>query len=164
MRSETELLTATHEVASFSCGKQALDDFLKRFALANQANGSVRTYVAQQNGRVVGYYSLAAGSVAYERASERITKGLARHEVPVILMARFAVDRSVQGQGWGRRLFFDALLRSLNATEAIGARAFVVHAKDEEARAFYQKFNMVPAPDNPFHLFLLFKDVRATLR
>jgi predicted N-acetyltransferase YhbS len=112
---------------------------------------------------VIGYYSLAAGSVLYESAPVRVSKGLARHDIPVILMARFAVDISQQGKGLGRTLFFDALSRALAASESIGARAFFVSAKDPEARNFYEKFSMMPAPDNPLRLFLLFKDVRAAL-
>lgn len=163
MNAATELLHARHEVATFDCGKAQLNDFLKRFALVNQSNGSARTYVGVQDNRVAGYYSLAPSSVDYTNVPPRVAKGLARHEVPVILMARFAVDAHFQGRGIGRFLFFDALARALHASEGIGGRAFFVHAKDDEARAFYERFQMMPAPDNPFHLFLLFKDVRATL-
>jgi len=101
--------------------------------------------------------------VAFEAAPGRITKGQARHEVPVILMARFAVDLRFQGLGLGRSLFLDALTRSLQATELIGGRAFLVHAKDDEATAFYGRFGMVGTPGNPRHLYLLFKDVRRLL-
>jgi GNAT superfamily N-acetyltransferase len=160
---ETVLLTKDHDVSRFECGKSPLDEFLKRYALGNQANGTARTYVALQEGEVVGYYSLAMGSVEHDAAPDRVSKGLARHPIPVVLMARFAVDLRMQGRGFGRALFFDALARALRGSEAIAARAFFVHAKDEEARAFYAKFNMASAPDNPFALFLLFKDVRATL-
>ncbi len=78
-------------------------------------------------------------------------------------MARFAVDQRHQGKGIGRSLLFDAMARALQASESIGGRAFLVHAKDEEAKAFYLKFNMMPAALNGLHLFLLFKDIRKTL-
>lgn len=161
---ETTLFSKEPDVSSFESGKLPLDDFLKRHALQNQANGSARTYVVLGDRReVLGYYSLAMGSVGYESVPARVAKGLARHDIPVVLMGRFAIDRTAQGRGLGRALFFDALLRSLRASEAIAARAFFVHAKDEEARAFYERFGMTQAPDNPFDLFLLFEDVRATL-
>jgi len=155
-------LSREHDVSSFSCGEPPIEDFLRKLALVNQANGDARTYVAFEETKVIGYYSLAASSVVYEMAPQRVAKVLARHEIPVILMARFAVDQAWQGKGLGRRLFFDALLRALRASESIGARAFFVHAKDEEAKAFYDKFEMIPAPGHPFHLFVLFKDVRST--
>jgi GNAT superfamily N-acetyltransferase len=78
-------------------------------------------------------------------------------------MARFAIDRSQQGKGFGKTLFRDALLRALEAEEIIGGRTFLVHAKDEDARSFYKRFNMEESPIDPFHLFLLFKDVRRIL-
>jgi GNAT superfamily N-acetyltransferase len=160
----TVLLTKDHDVSGFDCGKAPLDEFLKRYALTNQANSSARTYVTLgESGEVLGYYSLAMGSVAYDEAPERVAKGLARHDIPVVVMGRFAVDQRARGKGLGRALFFDALLRALRASEAIAARAFFVHAKDEEARAFYERFGMVAAPDSLFELFLLFKDVRKTI-
>jgi GNAT superfamily N-acetyltransferase len=98
--------------------------------------------------------------VIFEDAPERITKGQARHPVPVILMARFAVDKEFHGKGIGRSLFFDALLRAIHASDEIGGRAFLVHAKDDEAQAFYVKFGMESSLENQRHLFLLFKDAR----
>jgi len=157
------LLNPAHDTTSFDCGKEALNRFLQNFALSNQANGSSRTYVATTEGKVVGYYSLTPSSVAHADAPPRVAQGLAKHEIGVILMARFAVDRRSQGRGIGRSLFLDAMARALHASEAIGGRAFLVHAKDEDAKAFYSKFNMMPAPGQPLHLFMLFKDIRKTL-
>lgn len=157
------LLTKSHEIASFDCGKAPLNDFLIKYALQNQASGGARTYVMTRESRVIGYYSLTPASVSLEDAPGRVTKGLGRYPVPVILMARFAVDQSEQGKGLGKGLLRDALRRALQGADAIGGRAFLVHAKDEEARAFYQKFGMEPSPTNPLHLFLLFKDVRQSL-
>ena len=85
------------------------------------------------------------------------------HPIPAILMARFAIDVSAQGMGLGKRLFRDALLRSLSVTEELAVRAFVVDAKDENAAKFYQKFDMMFLPDNPNRLFLHFKDVKKIL-
>jgi GNAT superfamily N-acetyltransferase len=157
------LLGGEHELAGFDCGKAPLNDFLIKYALQNQASGGARTYVLTRGRRVIGYYSLAPASVAPADAPARVMKGQGRYPVPVILMARFALDLSEQGKGLGKRLFRDALHRALAGAEAIGGRAFLVHAKDEEARAFYVRFGMEASPTNPFHLFLLFKDIRKSL-
>ncbi|MCC2668279.1 MAG: GCN5-related N-acetyltransferase [Armatimonadetes bacterium] len=157
------LLAKTHQTAEFDCGKPPLNEFLASFALQNQASGGARTYVLLRAERVIGYYSLAPASVGPEHVPARVIKGQGRYPVPVILMARFAVDTHEQGRGLGKALFRDALRRALAGADAIGGRAFLVHAKDEEARAFYRKFGMEESPTNPLHLFLLFKDIRRSL-
>lgn len=157
------LLAKSHEVAAFDCGKEPLNEFLVKHAQQNQAGGGARTYVLARGSRVVAYYSLAPASVLPDDAPNRVLKGQGRYPVPVILMARFAVDRAEQGRGLGKALLRDALRRALGGAEAIGGRAFLVHAKDEEARAFYERFGMEPSPTNPRHLFLLFKDIRQSL-
>ncbi len=158
------LLAKTHDYLEFDCGKEPLNTFLTRHALANQANDSARTFVGLDGNLVVGYYSLAVSSVNYAEAPERMAKGLARHPIPVLLMARFAVDKSYQGKGVGSGLFKDALKRTLNVSHEAGVRAFMVHAKDEEARAMYQHFGMLECPTNPFHLYFLMKDILSMLR
>ena len=90
-------------------------------------------------------------------------KGQAQHPVPCILLARLAVDQSVQGRGLGPSLFRDALLRAFNAHQQIGGRALLVHAMDGDARKFYEKYGMLPSPTDSLHLFLLFKDIRDLL-
>ena len=162
--SPVEKLAAYHEVDAFDCGKKPLDHFLKRFALANQNAGSARTYVVCRRRRVVGYYSLAAGAVQPADAPTRVGKGLARHPIPVMLLARLAVDRSCQGQELGEALIKDALFRTAEAAEIAGIRALLVHAKDEEARAWYEALEFEPSPTDPRHLFLLMKDLHALLR
>jgi GNAT superfamily N-acetyltransferase len=157
------LLTQEHEIVGFDCGKAPLNDFLIKYALQNQASGGARTYVLTRGKRVIGYYSLAPASVLPADAPTRVMKGQGRYPVPVILMARFALDMKEQKKGYGRVLFRDALRRALAGAEAIGGRAFLVHAKDEEARAYYERFGMEASPTNPLHLFLLFKDVRKSL-
>lgn len=157
------LLTKNHQTASFDCGVMPLNDFLAKYALQNQVSGGARTYVLTRGERVIGYYSLAPGSVVPDDAPARVVKGQGRYPVPIILMARFAVDNAEQGRGLGRALFRDALRRALSGAEAIGGRAFLVHAKDEAARAFYLKFGMEQSPTNPLHLFLLFKDIRQSI-
>jgi GNAT superfamily N-acetyltransferase len=155
-----EKLRRDHDVESFDCGKESLNLFLKRHAWVNQQSNAAQTYVLAQNLRVTGYYSLAAGSVFHEHAPERVRKGMARHPIPVVLLARLAVDVSVKGQGVGAGLLKDALVRVASAADLIGARALLTHAKDEEARRFYLHFNFEPSPSDPLHLFLLTKDFR----
>jgi GNAT superfamily N-acetyltransferase len=162
--SGTEPLTAAHDVSGFDCGKQELTEWLRRYALQNQQAAAARVYVVHRTARVVGYYALAASSVEPEEAPERVRKGLARHPIPVILLARLAVDVSARGQGLGVALLKDALSRSASAADEIGARAVLVHAKDDEAQAFYRHFDFEPSPTDPLHLFLLMKDLRAILR
>ena len=158
-----EPLTAAHGTERFDCGKPALNAFLKRFALTNQQNGVARTYVAHRQGEVHGYYSLSAASVAVDQAPARVAKGLAKHPIPMTLLARLAVDLHEQGLGLGASLLQDALLRHLQAEAVIGSRALLVHAKDEAAITFYQKFGFEPSPLDPYHLFLLTKDIKKTL-
>jgi GNAT superfamily N-acetyltransferase len=157
------LLTQEHEIVGFDCGKAPLNDFLIKYALQNQASGGARTYVLTRGKRVIGYYSLAPASVIPEDAPARVMKGQGRYPVPVILMARFALDLKEQKKGYSKVLFRDALRRALAGAETIGGRAFLVHAKDEEARAYYERFGMEASPTNPLHLFFLFKDIRKSL-
>ena len=153
------LLDKSHDLLEFDCGKAPLNTFLIRHALANKANGSARTFVGLDGNRVIGYYSLAVGSILFDEAPERMAKGLARHPIPIILMARFAVDTNYQGQGIGKGLFKDALKRCLSVAKDAGVRAFMTHAKDEEARSLYLRFGMLECPTNPLHLYFLMKDV-----
>lgn len=162
--SSVESLAASHDTSEFECGKPELTDWLRRHALASHRAGSARVYVVHSAGRVAGYFALTAGSVEPEEAPGRIKKGLARHPIPVILLARLAVDQREQGRGLGAALLKDALTRAARAADEIGARAVLVHAKDEEARAFYEHFDFEPSPTDPLHLFLLMKDVKNALR
>ncbi len=162
--SAIEKLNAAHEVDAFDCGKEPLNRFVQRFAFSNQRAGSAQTYVVcRGERRVVGYYSLAVGAVEPADAPARVSKGLARHPIPVMLLARLAIDRTEQGRGLGRALLKDALLRTAQAADIAGIRALLVHAKDDEARAWYEGFDFEPGPAEPYQLFLLMKDFRALL-
>jgi len=154
-----EKLRREHELEGFDCGKEDLNRFLKRHAWVSQQAHGAQTYVLAKGLRVLGYYSLAAGSVAHDEATVRAKKGLARHPIPVIVLARLAVDASIQGKGIGSALLKDALTRTAQAANAIGARALLVHAKDDEAKAFYQHFTVEPSPGDPYHLLLIMKDL-----
>lgn len=154
-----ERLARGHALDAFDCGVEALNAYLKRFALGNQSAGAAQTYVAVAEDRVVGYYSLAAASVEHADSPDRLRKGLARHPVPVVLLARLAVDRTWQGRGLAAALLLDALRRVLGAADIVGVRAVMVHAKDEAARRFYEHFDFDPSPADPLHLFLLVKEI-----
>jgi len=158
-----EKLGASHDLSAFDCGSPALNRFLKIHALANSRSGSAQTYVAVAPDGIVGFYSLTVGEVAYEAAPERLAKGLARHPVPIVILARLGVDLAHQGRRIGPGLLIDALRRSRDAAEIAGVRAFVVHAKDEAAAAFYQRAGLEPFEQQPFTLYLLMKDIRAML-
>jgi GNAT superfamily N-acetyltransferase len=156
-------LSPTDGVDAFDCGQPALNHFLQRYALINQKADSAQTFVCCLRGDVVGFYSLAVGSVEPAHTPTRVHKGLARHPVPVMLLARLAVDRRHQGKGLGKALLKDALLRTLQAADIAGIRCLLVHAKDEAARQWYLSWDFEPSPTDPYHLFLMIKDLKALL-
>lgn len=157
-------LAATDVADSFDCGQPALNQFLKRHALASQQANSAQTYVCCAAGEVAGFYSLAVGSIDPATAPARVLKGLARHPVPVMILARLAVDRDHQCKGLGKALLKDALLRTAQAADIAGIRCLLVHAKDDAARQWYASWEFEPSPSDPFRLFLLLKDLKALLR
>lgn len=159
-----EKLQRTHAVESFDCGREALNRFLIRHALQSQQAGASQSYVAISGKEIAGYYTLVVGQVEHDGAPERLKRGLAAHPVPIMLLARLAVALAWQGRQLGAGLLKDAMLRTLQAAEIAGIRAFAVHAKDDEAKAFYERFDFVPSPSDPYHLFRLLKDIRAFLR
>jgi GNAT superfamily N-acetyltransferase len=156
-------LQRTHPLEPFDCGRESLNRFLIRYALQNQLAGASQTYVAVAGEEVVGYYTLVVGQVDYDRAAARLKKGLARFPVPIMLLARLAIAGSWQGKGLGAGLLKDAMLRTLQAADIAGIRAFMVHAKDDQAKSFYERFGFLASPSDPYHLFRLLKDLRALL-
>jgi GNAT superfamily N-acetyltransferase len=154
-------LAGSDAVESFDCGQAALNQFLQRFALINQKSNSAQTYVCCYGGVVLGFYSLAVGSVDPATAAPRVIKGIPQHPVPVMILARLAVDVQHQGAGLGKALLKDALLRTAQAADIAGIRALLVHAKDETARRWYRNWGLEPSPSDPFHLLLLVKDLKA---
>lgn len=159
-----EKLRRDHPLDRFDCGADALNRFLVQHALQSQRANASQSYIALQADAVVGFYTLVVGEVAFDGAPERLTKGIAHHPVPIMLLARLAVSASLQGQGIGQGLLKDAMLRTLQAADIAGIPAFAVHAKDDAARAFHERFDFMPSPTDPFHLFLLIKDVRLKSR
>ena len=162
--SQVEKLAKEHDVSQFDCGRPLLNAWLKDWAPTNQRSDTAQTYVVPRSGFVVGYYSLTAGSVTKQESPRRIVAGLANHPVPVILLSRLAVDRSMQGAGLGKALLKDAFRRVYGASEIIGARAMLLHALDAEARSFYERFGFERSPAHEYHLMLLMKDLRAGIR
>lgn len=159
-----EKLRRDHPVDTFDCGQPQLNRFLVRYAYATQQAGGSTTYVGMMGGTVVGFYTLVFGDVDYADAPERLTKGLARHPIPLMVLARLAVHREWQGQSVGAGLLRDALRRTEQAADIAGLRALVAHAKDEEAAAFYAHFGFEPSPTDPLHMYVLLKDIRRALR
>jgi GNAT superfamily N-acetyltransferase len=157
------LLNDNHILDNFDCGNNSLNDWLKRYAMQNQRANSARTFVICNEDIVDGYYSLAVGSIEHELASKRTKKGLAQHPIPVMILARLAVDSGYQGNKIGIGLLKDAVLRTLQASEHAGIRAIFVHAKDDKARNFYEYFGFEPSPIDPLKLMLLIKDARKTM-
>ena len=163
MNLRIEKLQRGHAVEGFDCGGEALNRFLIRHALQNEQAGASRTYVALDDTEIAGYYTLVVGQVEHAAAPERLKKGLARHPVPIMLLARLAIATHWQGKGLGAGLLKDAMLRTLEAADIAGIRAFAVHAKDDQARAFYERFDFVASSSDPYHLFRLLKDIREIL-
>ena len=156
-------LSVNDQVESFDCGHVAQNEFLQRFALVNQRSNSSQTYVSCNAGQVAGFYSLAVGSVEPSYSAPRMIKGISQHPVPVMILARLAIVQRDQRQGLGKALLKNALLRTLQAADIAGIRALLVHAKDEEARSWYRHWEFEESPTDPFHLFLLVKDIKALL-
>jgi len=159
-----EKLRRDHRVDGFDCGKEPLNRFLIRFALQSQLSNASQTYVALSGEEILGFHTLVFSEVAYDDAPDRLRKGVARHPIPLMILARLAVAKAWAGKGIGSGLLKDALGRTLAAGEIAGLRAFAVHAKDDEARAFYEHFDFVASPSDPMHLFVLLKDVRTLIR
>ncbi|MCP3463091.1 GNAT family N-acetyltransferase [Bradyrhizobium sp. CCGUVB23] len=155
-----EKLDRNHAVEPFTCGQPELDRFLIRHALQAQQSNSSQTYVAVADQEVIGFYTIVAGEVHHANAPERVVKGMPRHPIPLLVLARLAVHTSMQGRRIGSGLLLDALGRTLQVADVVGIRALAVHAKDDEAAAFYRHFGFVPSPTDPRHLFMIIKDIR----
>jgi len=155
-------ITGDDVVAHFDCGEPSVNDWLRRRAVANQATGASRCFVTTRDGRVVGYYALATGSVQRADASSRIGRDMPE-PIPVVLLGRLAVDHKEHGHGLGAQLLRNAIARTVQAAEIIGVRALLVHALNEHARAFYLHYDFEPSPTDPLHLMLLMKDARRAI-
>jgi predicted N-acetyltransferase YhbS len=154
-----QALAADHVLDAFDCGTAALNEWLKRRALQNEAGGASRTFVTCDGKRVVGYYSLAAASIAHEIAPSKIRRNMP-DPIPAVLIGRLAIDRAWQGKHLGVGLLRDAVLRATEAAERIGIRVILVHAIGDQAKAFYERFGFRPSPIEPLTLMMTVEEVR----
>jgi GNAT superfamily N-acetyltransferase len=163
--SDPEPLDGSHRLDGFESGVGSLDLWLGRHARAAAGAGSARTFVVTdtQQDRVVGYHALAVASIGHAEAIRRARKGMPRNPIPAMLLARLAVDRSVQGEGIGAFLLQDAMRRAVAVAEQAGMRLLLVHAINDEARSFYRHFGFEPSPTDPMNLQLLIKEIRLAL-
>lgn len=147
-----------HQLDSFCSGEPTLDNWLKQRAFKNEILGASRTFVSciekESKLKVVGYYALAAGSVAHSQVSNKIKRNMP-NPIPVLVLGRLAVDSQWQGHGLGTSLLQDAVLRSKAAAEHIGARVLLVHALSEDAKQFYEHFGFLTSPIDGKTLMLL---------
>lgn len=150
-------LTKAHRRADFDCGESALNDYLARFAMQAHQRGGAKTFVTcptAEPTRILGYYTLAPASVAFARVPASVSKGLARHEVPMFRLALLAVDVSVQGLGLGQALLFAAGVRCLAVAQEVGGVALLIDAKSDRAAAWYASFGALRLDDAPSTLVL----------
>lgn len=149
-----EPLAASHRLDDFECSEAVLDEWLKRRALANQASGASRTFVVTDEGtRVCGYYAMAAGAVSHQLATSPVRRNMP-DPVPVMALARLAVDRRAQGLHLGAALLQDAVNRAVAVSQNAGVRALLVHALHEKARQFYEHYGFQSSPTHPMTLML----------
>ena len=158
---EITKLALAHDPTSFDCGNEPLNRFIRLYALPGQRAGISQTYVAASGSNIAGYHTIVVGQVMHDGAPERLAKGVPRHPIPVIILARLAVDLDHQGTGLGAALVADAMRRVLQAADIAGVRAMLVQAKDERAQSFYQHLGFEPFPGQPLMLYRLLKDIRA---
>jgi GNAT superfamily N-acetyltransferase len=151
------------DLTDFDSGEPSLDEWLRKRSVTNQATGASRCFVTCRDGRVVGYYALATGSVQRLDASQRVGQRMPE-PIPVVLLGRLAVDLKQQGRRLGSHLLRDAIARTVEAAEIIGVRELLVHAQHERARDFYLHHDFEPSPTDPVHLMLLMKDARKIVR
>ena len=160
--SAPEPITTNHQIGDFTSGVVSLDEWLKRRALANQASGAARTFVVCEADKVISYYALASGSVTVAGAPGRFRRNMP-DPIPVVVLARLAVDRAYHGRGLGRALVRDAARRVVHAADAIGIRGIVVHAISDDAKAFYLALGFDPSPIEPMTLMITLADIRKSL-
>ena len=154
--------TSEHDVSEFDCGVPELDLWLKRRALQNESCRASRTFVIAEGKRVVGYYALATGAVSQAVATGRVRRNMPE-PIPVMVLARLAIDRGQQRSGLGSALLRDALLRTLAAAEVAGIRAVLLHAISEEAKRFYLHHGFAESPVEPMTMMVTLADIEKAL-
>jgi len=157
-----EPLNDHHLTDGFTSGAPTLDGWLQRKARTNQASGASRSYVLCRGQRVVGFYALAAGSVSHDLAPRKLRQNMP-DPIPVIVLGRLAIDVSEQGNGLGRALLRDAVMRITAAAGEVGIAAILVHALNDRAKAFYAEAGFAETAVEPMTLFLRIKDSKALI-
>lgn len=158
-------LTKDHITAEFHSGADELDDWLHNYAWVNHQSGNARVFVSNRGQTVVGYYALATAGVEKTHAPAELTKGGVPTQISCLLLARLAVDKSEQNRGLGRGMLVDAIRRVVRVSDDVGVRALLIHARDDDARRFYEHHGeFVPSPTDPLHLFLHIKQARALIQ
>lgn len=153
-------LAATHLLDGFTCGEASLDEWLKRRAMTNQLSGASRTFVvADTENRVWGYYAMAAGAVSHSMATSGVRRNMP-DPVPVMVLARLAIDHRAQGIKLGAALLQDAVNRAVTVSQNAGVRALLVHALHDRAKAFYEHFGFQESPQHPMTLMLRMSTVK----
>jgi predicted N-acetyltransferase YhbS len=155
----TERLTAEHDISDFYSGEEMLDTWLRTRALKNDSSGATRTFVlcAEGTRRVIGYYSLSTGSIQREDVTGAFRRNMPE-PIPVIIIARLAVDLVHQHQRFGGKLLREAVLRVLLVSKTVGVRGVIVHALTDDAKAFYKRFGFIESPTQSHTLMLSLKD------
>jgi GNAT superfamily N-acetyltransferase len=162
--STPEPLTAIHDVSQFSCGKPALDHWLKTRALSNQEKGFTAVMVVHENNRIVGYYGLAPTAIVSAVMPRSIRTGQPPDPVPCLLLGQLATDVAWKGNGIGTGLLKHALQRCVTAARLIGGRALVVNAVDPDAADFWRRRGFLPSKDDPLVLFRSMADIAASIK
>ena len=161
--SAPEPLGTQHQIGDFNSGVASLDEWLKRRALANQTSGAARTFVVCDTNTIFGYYALAAGAVSVATAPGRFRRNMP-DPIPVVVLARLAIDRTHQGRGLGRALVRDCATRVVQAADSIGVRGILVQAISEQARAFYLDLGFDSSPIEPMTLMVTLSDLRSSIK
>ena len=158
-------------VESFDCDNGALNNYLKRHAWTNQEKSSIGvSYVAvDEDARrtVLGYFTLAMASVPRDAFPKKYVRGLPAYDLPLILLARLAVDRRFAGRGLGHALISEALRISVGVADEVGCRCIITDAYRDRG-SWYARYGFVPiegaAASGPQRMFLDMRTVRAALR
>uniref|UniRef100_A0A7V4XUW1 GNAT family N-acetyltransferase n=1 Tax=Acidobacterium capsulatum TaxID=33075 RepID=A0A7V4XUW1_9BACT len=152
-----EAISKKHDRAAFDCGDAALNSFLQRYARQSHESGAAKTFLAVDDAdskSILGFYSLAPGSLAYADTPEMIRRALARHEVPGFRLARIGIDLRWQGQGLGGQLLASAARRCLRAAADVGGVVLIIDAKNDRAAGWYASYGALPLSSRPLTLVM----------
>ena len=159
------------EVEPFDCGDEPLNNYLKRHAWTNQQKSSIgMTYVAIDEGaplNVIGYFTLATASVPRDALPKKYVRGLPPYDLPLILLARLAVDRRFSGKGLGHALVAEAFKIALRVADDVGCRCVITDAYRDRVD-WYARYGFVvlesAAVSNPQRMFLDIRTIRLALK